>query len=99
MDTVSVVYHHDPEAWWADSPDLPGWTATAETLDELRALADEGVRFSLDRDDVIVEHLLNADVPRGAVIVFDFAAGQVVLAGAGGDLGLGAGAHWQTQPA
>lgn len=96
MDTVSVVYHHDPDAWWADSPDVPGWTATAETLNELRALADEGVRFSLGRDDVIVEHRLDAPVPRGAEIVFDFVAGQVVVAGVGD---LGRGAHWQTQPA
>ncbi len=59
MDRIRVVYHDDsPHCWWAESPDIARWTAVADTLDEVRQLAEEGVRFALERDDVIVEHLV-----------------------------------------
>jgi hypothetical protein len=32
----------------------------ADTLGQVRQLAEEGVRFALERDDVVVEHLLPA---------------------------------------
>jgi predicted RNase H-like HicB family nuclease len=31
--------------WWADSTDLPGWFAAADTEEELRALVVSGIRF------------------------------------------------------
>ncbi len=101
MEIVHVVYHHDPKAWWADSPSVPGWTATAETLDELRRLAEDGVRFALDRDDMLIEHVLDYDLPKGALISFDFVARQTVVsatfsAATGGSQ---PGAHWHAQPA
>jgi hypothetical protein len=46
--------------WWAESPDIDRWTAAARSYDEVRQLAEEGVRFALERDDVIVEHLVPA---------------------------------------
>jgi predicted RNase H-like HicB family nuclease len=63
METIPVVYHADPDGWWADSPAVQGWTATAKTLEELRALVEEGVRFALSREDVVVEHVLAHGVP------------------------------------
>lgn len=80
MEIVPVIYHRDPDAWWADSPAVPGWTATAETLDELRSLVEEGVRFSLERDDVVIDHTLDYGVPALAYITFDFVTGQVAIA-------------------
>lgn len=41
--TVRIRYHHEPEGWWAESNELPGWTAAASTIDELRALTRESV--------------------------------------------------------
>ena len=59
MDRIRVIYHDDsPDCWWAESPDIDRWTAVARTLDQVRQLAEEGVRFALERDDVIVEHLV-----------------------------------------
>lgn len=59
MDRIRVVCHDDsPHCWWVESPDIPRWTAVANTLAEVRQLAEEGVRFALERDDVIVEHLV-----------------------------------------
>ncbi len=74
MEIIPVVYHEDKDGWWADSPAVPGWTATAPTLNDLRVLVEDGVRFALDRDDVIVEHMLSKSSGY-APIVFDFRSG------------------------
>jgi predicted RNase H-like HicB family nuclease len=58
MDRIRVHYWQDEDTWAATSPDVPRWTAVADTYDEVRQLAEEGVRFALERDDVIVEHLV-----------------------------------------
>ena len=58
MRNVRVQYQQDEDTWVAMSPDIDRWTAIADTLDEVRQLAEEGVRFALERDDVIVEHLV-----------------------------------------
>jgi len=94
MDIIPVVYHHDPDGWWANSPDLAGWTATAETVDDLRSLVEEGVRFYLERDNVVALHLLGPEVPSHARMVFDFVQGTTVTGGAAGGR-----SHWETQPA
>jgi len=61
MDRIRVIYHDEPPyGWWAESPDIAGWTAVASTFDAVRQLAEEGVPFALERDDVIVEHLVPA---------------------------------------
>jgi predicted RNase H-like HicB family nuclease len=62
MDPVRVIYHHEDHAWWAESPDVDGWSAAGDTFDEVRQLAEGGVRFALDRDDVVVEHYVPASV-------------------------------------
>ena len=45
-------------AWWAESDDLPGWSASADSLSELKVLVVDGVRFELDDDDVKVSMVL-----------------------------------------
>jgi predicted RNase H-like HicB family nuclease len=80
MTSVSVIYHYEPEGWWADSPDIPGWTATADSVDALRSLAEEGVRFALESDEVVVEHQLGGMVLQSAVI-YDFVLGQTTAVG------------------
>lgn len=63
MDAVRVIYHHEPpHGWWAESPDVERWTAAGGTFEETRRLAEEGVRFALERDDVRVEHYVPAPV-------------------------------------
>ena len=53
-----MVTHHRAEdgSWWADSPDLPGWSVSAATAEELRLFIEEGVRFTLNRPDVNIVH-------------------------------------------
>ena len=58
--TVRVLYHEEPEGWWAESPDVKGWSAAGQTYDEVRRLAEEGVRFALDDETVEIEHFVPA---------------------------------------
>lgn len=72
--TVRVLYHHEPDGFWAESPDIAGWTVAGETFEEVRALVEDGVAFALasaaedrgedfDEDrfaDVTVEHYVPA---------------------------------------
>jgi predicted RNase H-like HicB family nuclease len=59
MDPVRVIYHHEEGGWWAESPDIKGWTAVADTYEEIVKLVEEGVPFALERD-VPVEHYVPA---------------------------------------
>jgi len=58
MVSVTVLYHHEPPGWWAESEALEGWSAAAESLSELQRLVDEGVRFALDGQAARVRHQL-----------------------------------------
>ena len=54
---VVMDYHHEPEGWWADSDDLPGFTAAGATLDEVRELAHSGAEFYLERPVEVEDRL------------------------------------------
>jgi predicted RNase H-like HicB family nuclease len=60
--TVRVLYRQDQDTWVATSPDVPGWTVVANTYPDAHRLAEDGVRFALERDDLIVEHYVPAGV-------------------------------------
>ena len=65
--TVRVLYHHEPEGWWAESPDIDGWSVTAESYEEVRRLAEDGVSFALasaaeDRGESFDEEQLAAQL-------------------------------------
>jgi len=59
METVRVIYHHEDEGWWAESPDVDGWSAAGDTYAEVAKLAEEGVPFALNRE-VALEHFVPA---------------------------------------
>jgi predicted RNase H-like HicB family nuclease len=50
--TVQVIYHDEPDGWWAESPDVDGFGAAGESLEEVRRLAAEGIPFYLETADV-----------------------------------------------
>ena len=66
METVRVIYHSEPEGWWAESPDIEGWSVAGGSYEEVRALVDAGVEFALDRADVAVEHFVPANTALSA---------------------------------
>lgn len=54
---VVIDYHHEPEGWWADSNDLPGFSAAGATFDEVRELAHSGAEFYLERPVEVEDRL------------------------------------------
>jgi predicted RNase H-like HicB family nuclease len=61
---VHVLYHRDEDTWVVSCPQIPRWTAVADSYQEAHRLAEEGVRFALDREDLTVEHF----VPAGTAV-------------------------------
>lgn len=55
MNEIRIRYRHEPEGWWADSPDLPGFSAAGDTFSEVRDMAIRGVEFATDEPVAIVE--------------------------------------------
>lgn len=59
--SIRARYEQDEDTWVVTSPDLEeNWIVVADSLEEARSLAEEGIRFVLERDDVIVRHLVPA---------------------------------------
>jgi len=59
MESIRVIYHHEPEGWWAESPDVKGWIAAGDSYAEVLRLAEEGIPFALERE-VPIEHFVPA---------------------------------------
>lgn len=72
--TVRVLYHEEPEGWWAESPEIASWTVAGSSYEEVRGLVVDGVSFALaseaeDRGEtfdesrfaeVVIEHFVPA---------------------------------------
>jgi nuclear transport factor 2 (NTF2) superfamily protein len=43
MESVRVIYHHEDDGWWAESPDVEGWSAVGDDFPEVRNLAVVGI--------------------------------------------------------
>lgn len=61
MVEIKVIHHYEPEGWWAESPDVDGWYAAGSTYKQVRQLAEEGVRFALEREDAKIQHFVPED--------------------------------------
>lgn len=59
MEIVRVIYHHESDGWWAESPDVEGWSAAGDSYAEVVKLAEEGIRFALERETKL-EHFVPA---------------------------------------
>jgi predicted RNase H-like HicB family nuclease len=59
MTIVRIIYHHEADGWWAESPDIEGWSAAGESYAEVVRLAEEGVPFALG-ESVELKHLAPA---------------------------------------
>ena len=63
MTEVRIRYHHEREGWWAESPDLPGFSAVGDSFTEVREMAIEGVEFASDGPVEIVEERVPSTDP------------------------------------
>lgn len=59
MEIVRVIYHHESDGWWAESPDVDGWSAAGDSYAEVVKLAEEGISFAHDREATL-EHYVPA---------------------------------------
>lgn len=57
MRKVRIIYHVEPDGWWAESPDLPGYTAVGATFQKVRELVFEGVP-DLSGEEVHIEEIM-----------------------------------------
>jgi predicted RNase H-like HicB family nuclease len=47
MEIVRIIYHHESDGWWAESPDVERWYAAGSSYEEVLELAEEGIPFAL----------------------------------------------------
>jgi hypothetical protein len=66
MKKVTVIFRHDLESWSAKSPDIPRYTAVADSYDELRELVIEGLPFFLGEPAEIIEVIDGPEQVRSA---------------------------------
>ena len=48
MKKVKIIYHREDGIWWAESDDVPDFSAAADTFHDIRKLALDGIDFTLD---------------------------------------------------
>lgn len=65
---ITVLIHNEDGAWWAESPDLPGYSAAADTREELETLVFEGVKAFLGGTQNMTIVLRTTDQPVAAGI-------------------------------
>ena len=58
--------------WWADSPDIPGFSAVYPSLGELQRQAEDAVRFALEATEVELAWETADDVPLWAAVHIEF---------------------------
>jgi hypothetical protein len=79
MPRVRVAYHHEPpHGWWAESPDVAGWSASADDAATLATAVVDGLRFALDTEDIEVAPVVK--VEPGHIALLDFSSGVAVSA-------------------
>ena len=49
---IRVTYHQEEGGWWADSPDIEGFIAGGDSLEEARVLVREGIELCM-RDGIV----------------------------------------------
>ncbi len=65
LERIRVIYHREPEGWWAESPDIKGWLAAGDSYEEVVKLAEEGIPFALEHE-AHLEHFVPAGEHRAA---------------------------------
>jgi predicted RNase H-like HicB family nuclease len=55
MHKVTVFYHLEPEGCWAESPDVPGFSAAGSSLADVQDMVAEGLPYHLGHPVDVVE--------------------------------------------
>jgi predicted RNase H-like HicB family nuclease len=62
MRRILVIYRQEPDGWWAESPDVPGYFAVGVTRFEVEDLVSEGLPLFVGEEIVIVERPIEGDL-------------------------------------
>jgi predicted RNase H-like HicB family nuclease len=60
---VRIVIDRDENCWRGTSPDIPGFNAFGDSLEEVRKFVQSGVRFALETDEVEIHEILSTELP------------------------------------
>lgn len=82
--TVRVLYHEEPEGWWAESPEIARWTVAGSSYAEVRELVVDGVSFALASE--AEERGETFDESRFAEVVLEHFVQVPALAGGTADI-------------
>lgn len=69
-----MFHHHEADGWWAESPDVEGWSAAGDSFAEVVKLAEEGVPFApgceatLEHYVLAGEHVATTWPPKGETV-------------------------------
>lgn len=58
-----MLYRGETDGWWAESPDVLGYTAVDDSLEGLRKLVPEGISEFLDEPVLVIE--VGSDLEKG----------------------------------
>lgn len=64
MRQITIVIHRETDGWWAEAPELPGFSAAAATIDSLREVTRDGLAFHLDDEPFAIFELTVDHTPR-----------------------------------
>ena len=64
MEAVRVIYHQEGDGWWAESPDVEGWSAAGDSLPKVKDLADESLALALGHRVRATHLIAGADAKR-----------------------------------
>lgn len=56
MRSARVIYHEEHEGWWAESPEVPGWSGVGASFEEVSEMAKEGLPFFAE-EELHLHHL------------------------------------------
>ena len=72
--TIRVLYRAEPDGWWAESPDFPGYTAIGKDYGEVRRMVHEGLPELAGEPLEIIEESLAPDAVED-VVTFAYGLG------------------------
>jgi len=57
MNAVTVFFHFEQATWWVESPDVPGFSAAADTIEGVRALTAKALDSELGEGTYFVHEV------------------------------------------
>jgi len=63
VEAIRIIYRREADGWWAESPDVEGWSAAGDTYAAVVKLAEDGIPFALGQDAALEHYVPAAETP------------------------------------